>query len=59
MIPWTEAHKVLLSMGFRRQEYLSGYPFPSPGDLADPGVKLMSPASRQILLLKVLHQKGC
>ena len=32
-----------LSMGFSRQEYWSGLPFPSPGDLADPGIKLRSP----------------
>ena len=33
----------LLSMGFLRREYCSGLPFPSPGDLPDPGIKLMSP----------------
>ena len=33
-----------LSMGFSRQEYWSGLPFPSPGDLPDPGIKLRSPA---------------
>ena len=32
-----------LSMGFSRQEYLSGLPFPSPGDLPNPGIKLVSP----------------
>jgi len=31
-------------MGFPRQEYLSGLPFPSPGDLADPGIEAESPA---------------
>ena len=31
-------------MGFPRQEYWSGLPFPSPGDLPDPGIKLSSPA---------------
>ena len=31
-------------MGFSRQEYWSGLPFPSPGDLPDPGIKLTSPA---------------
>ena len=30
-IPWTVAHQALLSMGFSRQEYWSGFPFPSPG----------------------------
>ena len=42
--PWTVAHQVPLSMGFSRQEYWSGLPFPSPGDLSDPGIKPMSPA---------------
>ena len=38
-----------LSMGFPRQEYGSGLPFPSPGDLPDPGSKPMSPVGRWIL----------
>ena len=42
--PWTVAHQAPLSMGFPRQEYWSGLPFPSPGDLPDPGIKLMSSA---------------
>ena len=33
--PWTAAHQVPPSMGFSRQEYWSGVPFPSPGDLPD------------------------
>ena len=37
---WTVAHQVPLSMGFSRQEYWSGLPFPSLGDLPDPGIKL-------------------
>ena len=41
---WTVAHQAPLSMGFSWQEYWSRLPFPSPGDLPDPGVKLMSPA---------------
>ena len=36
--------QVLLSMGLSRQEYWSGLPFPSPGDLPDPGIELPSPA---------------
>ena len=36
-IPWTIAHQAPLSMGFPRQEYYSGLPFPSPGDLPDLG----------------------
>ena len=42
--PWTIAHQAPLSMGFPRQEYWSGLPFPSPGDLPDPGIKSRSPA---------------
>ena len=41
---WTAAHQASLSMGFPRQEYWRGLPFPSPGDLSDPGIKPMSPA---------------
>ena len=42
--PWTVAYKAPLSMEFSRQEYWSGLPFPSPGDLLDPGIELGSPA---------------
>ena len=42
--PWTIAHQAPLSMGFPRQEYWSGLPFPSPGDLPNPGTKPVSPA---------------
>ena len=42
--PWTVAHQASLSMGFSRQEYWSGLPFPSPGDLPDPETKPRSPA---------------
>ena len=41
---WTVAHQAPLSMGFTRQEYWSGVPFPSPGDLPDPGIEPWSPA---------------
>ncbi|CAI9152054.1 unnamed protein product [Rangifer tarandus platyrhynchus] len=41
--PWTIAHQAPLSMEFSRQEYWSGLPFPSPGDLPDPGIEPMSP----------------
>ncbi|CAN0549206.1 unnamed protein product [Rangifer tarandus platyrhynchus] len=40
--PWTVAHQVPLSMGFSRQEHWSGLPFPSPGDLPDPGIDCVS-----------------
>ena len=36
---WTVAHQAPLSMGFPRQEYWSGLPFPSPGNLPNPGIK--------------------
>ena len=42
--PWTAAHKAPLPMGFPRQEYWSGLPFPSPGDLPNPGIEPASPA---------------
>ena len=42
--PWTVADQAPLSMGFPRQEYWSGLPFPSPGDLPDPGIEPTSPA---------------
>ena len=42
--PWTVAYQASLSMGFSRQEYWSGLPFPSPGDLPDPGTEPGSPA---------------
>ena len=41
--PWTVAHHVPLSMRFPRQEYWSGLPFPSPGNLLDPEIKPGSP----------------
>ena len=42
--PWTVAHKDPLSVGVPRQENWSRLPFPSPGDLPDPGIKSASPA---------------
>ena len=42
--PWTVTYQAPLSMGFSRQEYWSGLPFPSPGDLPDPGTEPVSPA---------------
>ena len=42
--PWTVAHPASPSMGFSRQEYWSGLPFPSPGDLPNPGIEPGSPA---------------
>ena len=57
--PWTVACHVSLSMEFSRQEYWTGLPFPTPGDLPDPGIKpacLMSPALISGLFL--LHHLG-
>ena len=42
--PWTVAYQASPSMGFSRQEYQSGLPFPSPEDLPNPGIKPGSPA---------------
>ena len=42
---WTVARWAPLSMGFSRQEYWNGLPFPPPGDRPDPGIELASPAS--------------
>ena len=42
--PWTVAHQAPQSMEFSRQEYWSGVPFPSPGDLPNPGIEPGSPA---------------
>ena len=44
MTPWTVAYQAPPSMGFSRQEHWSGVPFPSPGDLPDPGIEPRSPA---------------
>ena len=42
--PWTVAYQAPPSMGFSRQEYWSVLPFPSPGDLPNPGIEPRSPA---------------
>ena len=41
--PWAVTYQAPLSMGFSRQEYWNGLPFPSPGDLPDPGIEPRSP----------------
>ena len=48
---WTVAHQAPLSMGFSRQEYWSGLPFPSPGDLPDPEIEPGSPTLQADSLL--------
>ena len=42
--PWTVAYQAPPAVGFSRQEYWSGLPFPSPGDLPNPGIESRSPA---------------
>ena len=49
--PWTVAHQALASVGFSRQEYWSGLPFPSPEDLPDPGIEPRSPTLQADALL--------
>ena len=44
-IPWIVACQTPLSMEFSRQEYWSGFPFPTPGDLPDPGIEPASPVA--------------
>ena len=49
--PWTIAYQSPLSMAFSRQEYWSGFPFLSPGDLPDPGIEPGSPTLQADALL--------
>ena len=53
--PWTVICQAPLSIGFSRQEYWSGLPFSSPGDLLDPGIKPWSPALQTHSLLIELY----
>ena len=55
--PWTAACQAPLSMGFSRQEYWSGLPFPSPGDLPDTGIEPGCPALQADSLLTELQGK--
>ena len=55
--PWSVARQTPLSMGFPRQEHWSGLPFPSPGDLPDPGNEPGSPALQGDSLLTELGQE--
>ena len=57
--PWIVAHQAPLSMGFSRQEYWSGLPFPSPGDLPDPGIEPRSPALEADTLTSEPPGKPC
>ena len=55
--PWTVAGEVPLSMGFSRKEYWSGLPFPSPGNLLNPGIEPGSPALQVDSLLTEIWGK--
>ena len=64
--PWTVAHQIPPSMEFSRQEYWSGLPFPSPGDLPNPGIEPRSPAgitsyklSNTLSKIFELRPEGC
>ena len=55
--PWTVAHQASLSMEFSRQEFWSGLPFPSSGDLPNPSIKPRSPALQEDSLLSEPSRK--
>ena len=58
--PWTVAHQASLSMRFFSQEGWSGWQFPPPGDLSDPGIDSVSPVSPalQAVSLPLSHQEA-
>ena len=56
---WTIALQAPLFMAFSRQEYWSGYPFPSPGELSNPGTEPRSPALQADSLLSEPPEKSC
>ena len=56
--PWTVDHKAPLSVGLSRQEYWSGLPFPSPGDLSNPGFEPGSPTLQADTLPSELSRKS-
>ena len=57
--PWTVAHQAPQSLGFSRHEYGSGLPFPSPGNLPDPGIEPRSPALQADALTSEPPGKPC
>ena len=57
--PWTVAYQAPLSMGFSRQEYWSGLPFPSPGDLPNSGIEPKSPTLEADTLTSEPPGKPC
>ena len=56
---WTIAQQAPPSMGFLRQEYWRGLPFPSPGELPDPGIKTESPELAGGLFITEPPEKPC
>ena len=56
--PWTVVYQASLSIGFSRQEYWSGLPFPSLGDLPNPGIEPWSPALQADTLLSEPPEKS-
>ena len=59
MTLWTVAHRAPLSIGFSRQEYWSGFPCSSPGDLPDPVIELASPVAPELQVDSLpLSQQG-
>ena len=56
---WTVANQDPLSMGFPKQEYWSGLPFPSPGDLPNPEIKARSPALQADSLPSEPPEEAC
>ena len=57
MTPWTAAHQAPVSMSFSRQGYWSGLPFPSAGNLPNPGIEPRSPVLQEDSLLTELQGK--
>ena len=58
MTPWTVPRQAPLSLGFSREEYWSGLPFPSPGDLPNPEIEPGSPALQADSLPSELPRKS-
>ena len=55
--PWTLAYQAPPSIGFSRQEYWSGLPFPTPGDHPNPGIEPTSPTLAGGFFITVLPEK--